>query len=62
MLLGVTPTSPGYATAAVKPLLGDLDWVDGVVPTARAGPMAWPSNAVVGFGHPLGNLGESWST
>eukprot|EP00667_Euglena_gracilis_P001435 EG_transcript_1435 len=37
MLLGVTPTSPGYATAAVKPLLGDLDWVDGVVPTPHGG-------------------------
>ncbi len=31
--LGVTPTSPGFATYEVKPNLGGLDWIEGDVPT-----------------------------
>jgi alpha-L-rhamnosidase len=31
--LGVTPTSPGFATYDVKPNLGGLDWIEGDVPT-----------------------------
>ena len=31
--LGVTPTSPGFATYDVRPNLGGLDWIEGVVPT-----------------------------
>jgi hypothetical protein len=31
-LLGVTPTSPGYRTASIRPDLGDLAWAEGVVP------------------------------
>ena len=32
-LLGVTPTSPGFATARVRPNLGVLQWVRGSFPT-----------------------------
>ncbi|MDO5308623.1 MAG: alpha-L-rhamnosidase C-terminal domain-containing protein [Planctomycetia bacterium] len=32
-VLGVTPTEPGFTKARVKPFLGDLDWVEGDVPT-----------------------------
>ena len=32
--LGVTPTSPGYATYQVKPELGGLKWMKGTVPFA----------------------------
>ena len=31
--LGVEPTSPGFATYTVKPVLGGLDWMEGKVPT-----------------------------
>ena len=31
--LGVKPTSPGYSTYEVKPVLGGLEWMDGKVPT-----------------------------
>ena len=31
--LGVTPTSPGFATYDVRPDLGGLDWMEGDVPT-----------------------------
>ena len=31
--LGVTPTSPGFATYEVKPNLGGLEWMEGDVPT-----------------------------
>ena len=31
--LGVRPTKPGYAEYEVKPVLGDLDWMQGDVPT-----------------------------
>jgi hypothetical protein len=31
--LGVKPTSPGYATYEIKPLLGGLQWMQGIVPT-----------------------------
>jgi hypothetical protein len=31
--LGVTPAEPGYAVARVAPVLGDLAWVEGKVPT-----------------------------
>jgi alpha-L-rhamnosidase len=31
--LGVSPTTPGYATYAVKPQLGGLQWMQGRVPT-----------------------------
>lgn len=30
--LGVKPTSPGYETYAVEPVLGDLQWMEGDVP------------------------------
>lgn len=32
-VLGVEPLEPGFKTARVKPFLGDLDWVEGAVPT-----------------------------
>ena len=32
-VLGVTPIEPGFKKARVKPFLGDLDWVEGTVPT-----------------------------
>jgi hypothetical protein len=32
-VLGVKPDSPGFKTVTVKPFLGDLDWVEGTVPT-----------------------------
>lgn len=32
--LGVTPTSPGYKTYQVRPVLGGLRWMKGSVPTA----------------------------
>jgi hypothetical protein len=31
--LGVKPTSPGYQTYSVEPCLGDLQWMEGDVPT-----------------------------
>lgn len=31
--LGVKPLSPGYATYAVEPVLGGLEWMEGTVPT-----------------------------
>ena len=31
--LGVKPTSPGYKTYIVEPVLGGLDWIEGKVPT-----------------------------
>ena len=31
--LGVQPTSPGYETWSVEPVLGDLQWMEGDVPT-----------------------------
>lgn len=31
--LGVKPTSPGYATYAIDPVLGGLEWMQGKVPT-----------------------------
>ena len=31
--LGVKPTSPGYATYTVEPVLGGLEWMEGTVPT-----------------------------
>lgn len=31
--LGVCPTAPGYETFEIKPALGGLDWMEGVVPT-----------------------------
>ncbi|QES90941.1 Bacterial alpha-L-rhamnosidase [Rhizosphaericola mali] len=31
--LGVSPTSPGFETYEIKPALGGLKWMDGVVPT-----------------------------
>jgi hypothetical protein len=34
-LLGVRPTSPGFATAAVKPQLLGLSWIRGTVPTPK---------------------------
>lgn len=32
--LGVQPTSPGYATYSIQPVLGGLQWMEGKVPTA----------------------------
>lgn len=32
-VLGVNPVEPGFKKATVKPFLGDLDWVEGTVPT-----------------------------
>ncbi|MCF0235102.1 MAG: alpha-L-rhamnosidase [Thermoguttaceae bacterium] len=32
-ILGVNPVAPGFKKASVKPFLGDLDWVEGAVPT-----------------------------
>jgi len=32
-VLGVTPASPGFRTAAVNPHLGDMQWARGTVPT-----------------------------
>ncbi|KAJ9446891.1 Beta-galactosidase 8 [Diplonema papillatum] len=34
-VLGVQPTSPGYATAVIKPHLGSLTFADGKIPTIR---------------------------
>ena len=31
--LGVKPTKPGYETYDIKPVLGDLKWMEGTVPT-----------------------------
>jgi hypothetical protein len=31
--LGVKPTSPGYQTYSIEPVLGGLQWIDGIVPT-----------------------------
>lgn len=31
--LGIKPTSPGYKTYTIKPVLGDLQWIEGKVPT-----------------------------
>jgi hypothetical protein len=33
--LGVKPTSPGYATYDVQPVLGGLQWIHGHVPTPK---------------------------
>jgi alpha-L-rhamnosidase len=34
-ILGVTPASPGFKTLAIRPLLCDLTWARGVVPTPQ---------------------------
>ena len=34
-VLGVRETSPGYATAEIRPFLGGLPWAEGTVPTPR---------------------------
>lgn len=31
--LGVQPTKPGYQEFEVRPVLGDLEWMEGSVPT-----------------------------
>jgi hypothetical protein len=31
--LGVRPTKPGYEEFEVQPMLGDLEWMEGTVPT-----------------------------
>ena len=31
--LGVRPTSPGYSTYSIEPVLGGLQWMEGTVPT-----------------------------
>jgi len=31
--LGVQPTKPGYAEYEVRPSLGDMEWMEGAVPT-----------------------------
>ncbi|KAK8135757.1 glycoside hydrolase family 78 protein [Apiospora sp. TS-2023a] len=36
-VLGVTPATPGFLTWDVKPVVGDLTWAKGQVPTARGG-------------------------
>ncbi len=33
--LGVQPTKPGYKEFEVRPVLGDLEWMEGSVPTPR---------------------------
>jgi hypothetical protein len=38
-ILGVTPTAPGFRGVAVRPMLGDLEWAEGTVPTPL-GPIA----------------------
>lgn len=32
-ILGIRPLQPGYATALIAPKLGDLEWLEGCVPT-----------------------------
>jgi len=32
-ILGVTPTAPGYREVAIRPVLGDLTWAEGGIPT-----------------------------
>ncbi|MFM9024319.1 MAG: alpha-L-rhamnosidase C-terminal domain-containing protein [Planctomycetaceae bacterium] len=34
-VLGVSPAAPGFATARIAPVLGDLDWAEGTYPTPR---------------------------
>lgn len=36
-VLGVAPTSPGFATWSVKPSVGYLEWARGVVPVPGTG-------------------------
>ncbi|MBR1995621.1 MAG: alpha-rhamnosidase, partial [Alistipes sp.] len=33
--LGVKPTTPGYATYEVRPVLGGLEWMEGTIPTPQ---------------------------
>ena len=33
--LGIQPTKPGYEEFEVRPQLGDLEWMEGIVPTPR---------------------------
>jgi hypothetical protein len=41
-LLGVTPTAPGFKTIAIRPMLCDLKWAKGIVPTPRGNvAVAW---------------------
>ena len=35
--LGVKPTSAGYATYEIQPVLGGLQWMQGKVPTPKGG-------------------------
>jgi hypothetical protein len=39
--LGVSPTSPGYATYVVQPSLGGLQWMQGKVPTPHGTINIW---------------------
>ncbi len=32
-VLGVIPVEPGFKSVSIKPVLGDLEWIDGKVPT-----------------------------
>lgn len=34
-VLGVMPTGPGFQTWSIKPITGNIDWAQGVVPTPR---------------------------
>jgi hypothetical protein len=43
-VLGVIPAQPGFASAAIEPALGGLEWVAGTVPTPH-GPIEMRADA-----------------
>jgi hypothetical protein len=62
-VLGVMPQGPGFSTFSVKPIPGDVQWAQGVVPTPH-GPIsvAWKSNQTLGqfrlsVSSPVGTMG-----
>jgi len=62
-VLGVTPTSPGFATFTVKPHPNDLSWASGVVPTPH-GPIrvSWRRYGAAVFLRVTAPPGTTWTT
>jgi hypothetical protein len=62
-VLGVTPTSPGFATFTVRPHPNDLQWASGDVPTPH-GPIhvSWRRYGTAVFLRVTAPPGTTWTT
>lgn len=52
--LGVSPTSPGYETYDIKPVLGGLKWMEGKVPTPKGEINVYCSTTQIKVTAPIG--------